>query len=95
MQRIIISCGSGIATSTMAAMAVKEILSSISKDMEIIKCSVQEIAGYLDEAVLIVSTAQVPFETDIPVVSGVPFLTGMGKEKTIEEITKILKEVHI
>lgn len=93
MKRIIISCGSGIATSTMAAMAVKEILSSMSKDMEIIKCSVQEIDGYLDGAVLIVSTAQVPFETNVPVISGVPFLTGMGKEKTIEEIKEILQKL--
>lgn len=93
MKRIIISCGSGIATSTMAAVAVKNILESLSKDMEIIKCSVQEIQGYIDGAVLIVSTAQVPFETNIPVVSGVPFLTGVGKEKTIEEITNILKNL--
>ena len=93
MQKIIISCGSGIATSTMAAVAVKGILESLNKDMAIIKCSVQEIQSHIDGAILIVSTAQVPFKTDIPVVSGVPFLTGVGKDKTIEEIKNILQKL--
>ena len=91
MQKIIISCGSGIATSTM--VAVKSILESLNKDMNIIKCSVQEIQSHIDGAVLIVSTAQVPFETNVPVVSGVPFLTGVGKDKTIEEIKNILQNL--
>lgn len=91
MQKIIISCGSGIATSTMAA--VKGILESLNKDMTIIKCSVQEIQSHIDGAILIVSTAQVPFKTDIPVVSGVPFLTGVGKDKTIKEIENILQKL--
>ena len=93
MQKNIISCGSGIATSTMAAVAVKSILESLNKDMNIIKCSVQEIQSHIDGAVLIVSTAQVPFETNVPVVSGVPFLTGVGKDKTIEEIKNILQNL--
>lgn len=93
MQKIIISCGSGIATSTIAAVAVKSILDSLNKDINIIKCSVQEIQSHIDGAVLIVSTAQVPFETDVPVVSGVPFLTGVGKDKTIEEIKNILQSL--
>lgn len=93
MQKIIISCGSGIATSTMAAVAVKCILESLNKDMTIIKCSVQEIQSHIDGAILIVSTAQVPFKTDIPVVSGVPFLTGVGKDKTIKEIENILQKL--
>lgn len=93
MQKIIISCGSGIATSTMVAVAVKSILESLNKDMNIIKCSVQEIQSHIDGAVLIVSTAQVPFETEVPVVSGVPFLTGVGKDKTIEEIKNILQNL--
>ena len=93
MQKIIISCGSGIATSTMAAVAVKSILEPLNKDMNIIKCSVQEIQSHIDGAVLIVSTAQVPFETNVPVVSGVPFLTGVGKDKTIEEIKNILQNL--
>ncbi|MGL5722820.1 MAG: PTS sugar transporter subunit IIB [Brevinema sp.] len=94
MKRIIISCGSGIATSTMVAVAVKEILSSLGKDMEIIKCSIPEIPGYMEGAILIISTAQVPFDTGSAiVVSGVPFLTGMGKEDTIAKIKDILIKV--
>lgn len=93
MQKIIISCGSGIATSTMAAASVKIILESLQKDIKIIKCSVQEIQGYIDGAVLIVSTAQIPFETNVPVVSGIPFLTGVGKDKAIEEIKNILQKL--
>lgn len=93
MKRIIISCGSGIATSTMVAVAVKEILAALGKEMEIIKCSVQEIPGYMDGAVLIVSTAQVPFATDAKVISGIPFLTGMGKDEAIAQIKEFLSGV--
>jgi PTS system galactitol-specific IIB component len=43
------------------------------------------------DADLVVSTAQVPFEIDVPIVDGIPFLTGIGVKEVIDNIEKLLK----
>jgi PTS system galactitol-specific IIB component len=43
------------------------------------------------DADLVISTAQVPFDLDIPVVDGIPFLTGIGIKEVIDRIEKILR----
>ncbi|MEH1754777.1 PTS sugar transporter subunit IIB, partial [Salmonella enterica subsp. enterica serovar Enteritidis] len=40
---------------------------------------------------LVVSTTKVPYELDIPVVSGLPIITGVGEDKVLEKIVSILK----
>ncbi|MDI8799885.1 PTS sugar transporter subunit IIB, partial [Salmonella enterica subsp. enterica serovar Montevideo] len=39
-----------------------------------------------DGAALVVSTTKVPYELDIPVVSGLPIITGVGEDKVLEKI---------
>jgi PTS system galactitol-specific IIB component len=42
------------------------------------------------DADLVVATAQVPFDIDVPVVDGIPFLTGIGVKEVIDNIEKLL-----
>ena len=37
------------------------------------------------------SQTKVPYELDIPVVSGLPIITGVGEDKVLEKIVSILK----
>ena len=51
-----------------------------------------EIQVYIDQgADLIVTTSQLRFDPGIPVISGLPFLTGVGKDKVLDDILKRLK----
>lgn len=92
MKKILIACGTGICTSTMAAKKLEESLRQRGKDKDvtIIQCKVAELISKADEADLIVSTTTVPAQIKKPVVMGTPFLTGIGIDKVVDEIIKHL-----
>ena len=54
--------------------------------------NVASLPNNTDGATLIVSTTKVPYELNIPVVNGLPIITGVGEEKVLEKIVSILKE---
>jgi len=56
-----------------------------------IQCRVTEVPSLAPDADLIISTAQVPFDIDIPILDGIPFLTGIGTEEVIDKIELLLK----
>jgi len=49
------------------------------------------VPALAEDADLVLTTAQVPYDLSIPVVDGLPFLTGMGLEEVIDRIESILK----
>ncbi len=83
---IVVSCGTAIATSTHVALKLKEILPERGFQIHTIQCRVSEVPDYADQADLVVTTAQVPYDLNIPVINGLPFLTGVGIKEVIEEI---------
>ena len=89
---IIVSCGTAIATSTHVALKLKEMLGERGLTIHTIQCRVPEVTDYADQADMVVTTAQVPFDLSIPLVNGLPFLTGLGIKEVIDDIEKILTE---
>lgn len=87
-KKILIACGTGICTSTMAAKKLEESLRKKGKDKEvtIIQCKVAELVSKAPDADLIVSTTTVSGKIDKPVVMGTAFLTGIGVDKVTDEI---------
>lgn len=90
-KRILVACGTAIATSTHVAARIREICQRHGIDAEIIQARVQEIPAYAHRVDLVVATTNVPYAVQGPVVSGIPFLTGIGEEKTEEQIVHHLK----
>jgi PTS system galactitol-specific IIB component len=84
--RILVACGTAIATSTHVGMKLKELLAERGKDVSIQQCRVAEIPTYMDSVDAIVATAQVPYNVNVPVYNGIPFLTGIGLEEVIDKI---------
>jgi PTS system galactitol-specific IIB component len=89
--KIVVACGTAIATSTHVAIKVKEFLEERGLQVQTIQCRVTEVPNLALDADLVISTAQVPFDLDIPVVDGIPFLTGIGIKEVIDRIEKILR----
>jgi PTS system galactitol-specific IIB component len=87
---IIVSCGTAIATSTHVAIKLKEALEERGLKIHTIQCRVPEVSDYTDQADLVVTTAQIPFDLDIPVINGIPFLTGVGIKEVIDNIEQKL-----
>jgi PTS system galactitol-specific IIB component len=88
--KIVVACGTAIATSTHVAIKIKELLEERGLKIHTIQCRVPEVPALAPDADLVVSTAQVPFDIDIPIVDGIPFLTGMGEEEVIHKIEELL-----
>ena len=89
---VIVSCGTAIATSTVAAKAIEEACKAAGISVVTKQCKAAEIKNFVDGADLIVTTSQVRFDPGIPVINGLAFLTGIGKDKVIEEIIDALKD---
>lgn len=92
--KVIVSCGTGIATASAAAETLKSYLEPMGIKLDITKCKIQDALIMIKNGSydLLVSTAGVPEEVNIPHVSGVPLLTGIGTEELINQIIEILNK---
>jgi PTS system galactitol-specific IIB component len=90
---VIVSCGTGIATSTVVAKSIEEACKAARIPVVTKQCKAAEIQVLIDQgADLIVTTTQMRFDPGIPVIRGLAFLTGIGKDKILEQILGILRE---
>jgi len=90
---ILVVCGSGIATSTVVLTAIKEELAKRGIEAEVSQTDVFSLPGIVKRASIIVSICSLSAKDfDIPVINGVPILTGHGKDRVIAEIIQKLKE---
>lgn len=92
MKRILVACGNGIATSTVVATKVKEYLTSQGVQAETTQTKLMEVPGKVQGYDLLITTGQFEGQTgDVPVVKGMPILTGIGMDQTMEEILSYVK----
>ena len=92
MKKIIVACGSGIATSTIISSHLSELLDQHHISYELIQCSLQEIDSYVDDADLIVTSMDLQKNFSIPKVTAISFLTSIGAEETEKEILRVLNQ---
>lgn len=90
--RIIVACGGAVATSTIATARIEELCRKHQIDAEICQMRISEIATSLTGVVLIVTTTKVKKDYGIPLISGMPFITGIGEEKTEQMILDVMKK---
>jgi PTS system galactitol-specific IIB component len=88
-KRVIVACGGAVATSTVAANAIVKLGKANNLDIEIAQCRISEIASNLP-ADLIVTTSKVKRDYGVPLITGMPFVSGIGVEKTEKAILKVL-----
>ncbi|HUM84457.1 MAG TPA: PTS galactitol transporter subunit IIB [Lachnospiraceae bacterium] len=90
-KKVIVCCGGAVATSTIAANKVVEICKKNNIDVEICQCRISEIGSNLSGASLIVPTSRVKRDYGVPLITGMPFISGIGADKTEAAILKVLK----
>lgn len=92
MKKILVACGNGVATSTMVASIIREKLKEEGINAIVEQAKLLEIPSKQDNYDLIVATGKYDNEAVTKkVISGMPFLTGIGTEKVIEEILEEVK----
>ena len=60
-------------------------------DIEICQVRISEIESNLSGACLIVTTSKVKRDYGVPLITGMPFISGMGVEKTEKAILEVLQ----
>lgn len=92
--KIVVACGSGVATSTVIASKIKELLDKNDLKGNIVQCTLHEVDSHVKGATLIVSSMPNLVVKDVPVVVVFPYITGIGVEELNETILAILKEAQ-
>ncbi|MBN7273789.1 PTS galactitol transporter subunit IIB [Ligilactobacillus pobuzihii] len=88
MKTLMVVCGSGIATSTLAEGKIKEFLEEkgLADKVKIYKGNVAEQINNIDDYDAFVSTTVVPDDVQEKVISGVSLLTGVGEDEVYSQI---------
>ena len=84
--KILIAGGSGIATSTVIANRVKDLVSDAGYDVKVEQVKVVEVEKLAADFDLIVASTQIPQTITTPYVFAINYLTGINKEATDKEI---------
>lgn len=84
--RILVACGSGIATSTHVATLLKERLAERGYEVSTTQCRIQDLRSNLAGIDVIVVTSALETDLEIPIINGVPFLTGIGAKSALDSI---------
>lgn len=94
--KIILACGSGIATSTVAADVVKKIAKAEGIECEIIKCRVYELISKAKnkEVDIVLSTGKIHEEQfEKPCMSVIGLISGINEAKIRADLAKILHKI--
>lgn len=94
MKKILVACGSGIATSTAVNNKIKNVLDSngYKGNYEIKQIKVTEAPALSKDYDLLISTTQAPPKLECEFLSAVPFLTGVKLQPVTDRLLGIMEE---
>lgn len=92
MAKVIVACGSGVATSQTVASKVKKLLEQKKINADVEAVDIKSLNTYIKQADVYVAITK-PKETyDIPVINGIAFLTGVGMDAELQKIIDVIKK---
>jgi PTS system galactitol-specific IIB component len=90
MKKILVACGTAIATSTVVAKKLEEVLKQRGIALKIDQCKASEVPSKAAGYDLVVSTTEVDSTAGKPLVRTLSFLTGIGIDADVAKIAKLL-----
>ncbi len=91
--RILIACGSGIATSTVIANRVKNLCEDNGFKVNVQQTKIVEVEKLAPDFDLVVASTSVPSTVTTPTVRAISYLTGVNQEATDAEIIAKLRQI--
>ncbi|MGY3702900.1 PTS galactitol transporter subunit IIB [Vagococcus martis] len=89
MKKLLIMCGTGVATSTIVTNKVKDWLKEKGyTDIKLYQSKIADEVNKIDDYDVVISTTVVPENIKDKVIMGIPLLTGVGTEAMFEEIDR-------
>ena len=95
MIKLLIMCGTGIATSTIVTEKVKVFLSDQKLEEKVVlyQSKVSDEIGRIDDYDIVLTSTIVPDKIREKVIDVIPLLTGFGTEKVFENVLKKIKQL--
>ena len=90
MKKVIVACGTGMATSSIISEKVREILDKNDIQYTLSQVQLSELEMYKG-ADLFITSMKLQEDYGLPVVVGTPFLIGIGEDVAAQKILDILK----
>lgn len=90
--RIVVACGSGVATSQAVASKVLRLLKERDIEAEVEAVDIKSLRHSIRGADAYVSIVKDDEDWGIPVFNGIAFLTNMGQEAELEKLIDAIKD---
>lgn len=90
MKKVIVACGSGVATSQTVASKVQRILDERNVRASVEAVDIKSLKQYIKTSDVYISITKNDEEYDIPTLNGIAFLTGMGIEEETQKLIDAL-----
>lgn len=88
--KVVVACGSGVATSEMVAARLTKMLEQASVDAKVVAVELSELEAALADADAYVDVMGAEYSTDVPTVNGVAFLTGMNVDAEFKRLLEVM-----
>lgn len=90
MKRVIVACGSGVATSQTVASKVQRLLKERNIPAQVEAVDIKSIDMHVKNASVYIAITKPDKQYPIPVCNGIAFLTGMGMDKELQKVIDAL-----
>ncbi|WP_054950538.1 PTS sugar transporter subunit IIB [Numidum massiliense] len=91
MKRVIVACGSGVATSQTVASKVKSLLKDRGINADVEAVDIKSLDTHIKSCACYIAITKPKKEYPVPVINGIAFLTGMGMEQELEKVINALR----
>ena len=92
MKRIFVACGSGVATSQTVASKISSMCEDENLAVSVEAVDIKSLENIIDQCDIYVSIVSSGANNwDMPTISGIPFLTGVGMEDEFEKLKSFIK----
>ena len=92
MKKVIVACGSGVATSQTVASKVNRMLKEKGVDAQVEAVDLKSVDRYLVDAAAYITITKINKEYNGPVINGIAFLTGMNQEKEFQKLVDAINK---
>lgn len=92
MKRIIVACGSGVATSQTVASKLERELDKRGLKVKVEAVDMKSLEHHIKSADAYVSIVKPEKDYGVPVFNGIAFLTGVGMDQELDKIIEFLGE---
>ncbi|MFN2744833.1 MULTISPECIES: PTS sugar transporter subunit IIB [Bacillus] len=90
MKKVIVACGSGVATSQTVASKVKRILEENGIRASVDAVDIKSLEQYIGSSDVYIAITKTKKEYAIPTLNGIAFLTGMGLQEETDRLIQLL-----